>query len=38
MSGKMPRDDSSFDIGGSAGGKIDEESNGFSLVKGPFSR
>ena len=38
MPGKMPSDDPSFDIGGSTGGKVDEESDGFSLVKGPFSR
>jgi hypothetical protein len=37
MSAQMPRDDPSFDVGGPAGRKINEESNGFSLIKGPFS-
>ena len=38
MPGEMPRDYSALDIGRAAGGKIDEERYGLSLVERLFRR
>src|ERR671918_245464 len=38
MLGQMTRDDSSFDICGTAGSKVNDEVYAFTLVKWPFRR